>query len=54
METYPKYYWIDRFKADPVWGKYRFKKLDKGHYTNPDVDIRHDLIDAGTSRFLTG
>ena len=29
METDPKYFWIDRLKADPVWSKVRFKTADK-------------------------
>lgn len=46
MEFDPKYFWIDRLKADPVWGKIRFKRLDKGHYTNPNIDLSHELIDV--------
>ncbi|NLG19747.1 MAG: hypothetical protein GX556_20705 [Fibrobacter sp.] len=45
MEFDPKYFWIDRLKADPVWGKIRLKRLDKGHYTNPNIDLSHELID---------
>jgi hypothetical protein len=46
METDPKYFWIDRLKADPVWGKYRLKDSIKGIIMNPEIDIHHDLIDV--------
>src|SRR5512136_295510 len=46
METDQKYFWIDRLKADPIWSKFRFKRLDKGHYINPNVDILHEMIDV--------
>jgi len=46
METDQNYYLIDRLKADPEWSKYRFKRLDKGHYTNPNISINNKLIDA--------
>lgn len=37
---------IDRLKADPVWGKFRFKRLDKGCYINSNISIKHELIDV--------
>lgn len=46
MDIEHKYYWINRLKADPIWGKFRFKRLDKGHYTNSAISIKHDLIDV--------
>lgn len=46
METDQKYYWIDRLKADPKWNKIRFKRLDKGHYTNTSINIKHDFIEV--------
>lgn len=46
METEPILFWIDRLKSNPNWGKFRFKRLKKGHFENPNVDIQHDLIDV--------
>jgi uracil-DNA glycosylase len=46
METNQAYYWIDRLKSDPVWSKFRFKRLDKGHYTNSNINIKHEIIDV--------
>lgn len=46
METDQSYKWIDRLKADPKWGKIRFKRIDKGHYTNPLISLKHELIDV--------
>jgi uracil-DNA glycosylase len=46
METDQNYKWINRLKADPKWNKIRFKRLDKGHYTNPSINLEHDLIDV--------
>lgn len=46
MDFDHKYYWIDRLKADPVWRKFRFKRLDKGHYTNSAFIIKHEFIDV--------
>lgn len=46
METDQNYYWIDRLRADPKWSKFLFKRLDKGHYVNPNVNILHEFIDV--------
>jgi len=46
METDQNYKWIDRLKADPKWSKIRFKRIDKGHYTNPAITLKHELIDV--------
>lgn len=45
METNPKYYWVDRLNADQIWGRYRFKRLEMGHFTDPDNDVNYELID---------
>jgi len=46
MNIDQKYYWIDCLKADPLWGKFRFKRLHKGHYINSNISIKHELIDV--------
>lgn len=45
MERNQECFWINRLKADPIWGKFRFKRLDKGHFVNSNIAIKHDLID---------
>jgi uracil-DNA glycosylase len=46
MDINHKYYCINSLKADLIWGKFRFKRLNKGHYSNSATSIKHELIDV--------
>lgn len=40
------FYWLEQFKLHPEFGKYRFKRLDKGFKGYPPFDFDESLLDV--------